>query len=96
MRVAGPLIVAMLGGMLATATARAQDSTGVSSAVANGVRHYRQLEYDSAATTLRRALVAAPGDSMSDVVRIRALTYLGAAELFRGRRDSASPRFGVS
>jgi len=92
-RVAGPLLVALLGGVLATATARAQDSTGVASAVANGVRHYRRLEYDSAAISLRRALAAAPSDSMSDVVRIRALTYLGAAELFRGRRDSAFAAF---
>ena len=91
MRVAGPLIVAMLGGVLATTTARAQDSTGVAAAVANGMRRYQQLEYDSAAITLRRALVAA--DLMSDVVRIRALTYLGAAELFRGRRDSAFAAF---
>jgi tetratricopeptide (TPR) repeat protein len=70
-----------------------QDSTGIASAVASGVRHYRQLEYDSAAITLRRALAAAPADSMSAVVRIRALTYLGAAELFRGRRDSAFAAF---
>ena len=92
MRVAGPLIVAVLGGVFATATARAQDSTGVASAVANGVRHYRQLDYDSAAITLRRVL-AGPAAVMSDEARIRALTYLGAAELFRGRRDSAFAAF---
>ena len=92
MKVAGPLFVAVLGGVLATATARAQDTTGVAAAVANGVRHYRRLNYDSAATTLRRALAVA-GDATSETVRIQALTYLGAAELFRGRRDSAFAAF---
>jgi len=91
-KLAGPLMVAVLGGVLATATARAQDSTSVAGAVANGVRHYRQLDYDSAAFTLRRAL-AGTAAVMSDEVRIRALTYLGAAELFRGRRDSAFAAF---
>ena len=92
MKVAGPLVGALLGGLLATATARAQDSTSVAGAVANGVRHYRQLDYDSAAITLRRVL-AGPAAVMSDEARIRALTYLGAAELFRGRRDSAFAAF---
>jgi hypothetical protein len=91
-RVARTLLVAVLGGVLATATARAQDSAGLAGAVANGVRHYSQLDYDSAAITLRRALAVA-GDSMSEPVRIRAMTYLGAAELFRGRRDSAFAAF---
>jgi hypothetical protein len=91
-KVAGPLFVAVLGTVLATATARAQDTTGVAGAVDNGVRHYRQLNYDSAAITLRRALAAA-GETTSETVRIRAMTYLGAAELFRGRRDSAFAAF---
>ncbi len=92
MKVAGPLFVAVLGAVLATASARAQDTTGVAGAVANGVRHYGRLNYDSAATTLRRALAVA-GDVTSETVRIQALTYLGAAELFRGRRDSAFAAF---
>jgi hypothetical protein len=91
-RVARTLLVAVLGGVLATATARAQDTTGVAGAVANGVRHYGQLNYDSAAITLRRALAVA-GDATSETVRIQAMTYLGAAELFRGRRDSAFAAF---
>ena len=76
---------------LAPGLAGAQDSTLSPSAafLASGVRHYQQLEYDSAAILLRRALAVTRTDTLNDAARTRALTYLGAAELFRGKRDSS-------
>jgi tetratricopeptide (TPR) repeat protein len=68
---------------------RAQDNSGLTALVATGLRHYQRLEYDSAVISLRRALTRTPGDSLTDSAQARALTYLGASELFRGRRDSA-------
>lgn len=71
--------------------ARAQDSTRSQSAtlLASGIRHYQQLEYDSASIALRRALAVTGADTLNDAGRTRGLTYLGAAELFRGKRDSS-------
>lgn len=71
--------------------ARAQDSTQSPSAnyLASGVRHYQQLEYDSASMMLRRAIAVSGAGALNDDNRTRALTYLGAAELFRSKRDSA-------
>lgn len=76
---------------LAPGLARGQDSTKSQSAayLAAGVRHYQQLDYDSAAISLRRALAVTGADTLSDAGRTRALSYLGAAELFRGKRDSS-------
>lgn len=50
---------------------------------------YRDLEFDAAAMLLRRALSSALDDS----TRVQALTYLGAAEHYRGRPDSAEAVF---
>lgn len=85
----GPWLAAGLA--LVPAMARAQDSTQSPSAayLASGVKHYQQLEYDSASTSLRRSLAITGADTLSDGGRTRALTYLGAAELFRGKRDSS-------
>jgi len=76
---------------VAPGLASAQDSTLSPSAtyLASGVRHYQQLEYDSASILLRRALAFTRTDTLKDAARTRALTYLGAAELFRGKRDSS-------
>lgn len=51
---------------------------------------YRNLEYDDAATRLRAALAATGAARLSDADRTRALMYLAASELFRGRRDVAT------
>jgi len=76
---------------VAPGLASAQDSTLSPSGayLASGVRHYQQLEYDSASILLRRALAFTRTDTLKDAARTRALTYLGAAELFRGKRDSS-------
>ena len=51
---------------------------------------YQNLDFDLAATLLRRALA---GD-LNDSTRVRALTYLAAAEHYRARDDSAVAVFG--
>lgn len=50
---------------------------------------YQNLDFDLAATLLRRALA---GD-LNDSTRVRALTYLGATEHYRARDDSAGAVF---
>jgi len=67
---------------------RAQN--GSASAVLSGaVRAYRDLEFDAAARMLRRVLAPPLAIGLDDAARARALTYLGAAEHYRGRQDSA-------
>ena len=91
------LAAALLALGLAATGAAAQDSTAqgaaAGAALSSGLRHYQSLEYDSATIYLRRALAGISGDTLSDSGRGRALTYLAAAELFRGRRDSAFATF---
>jgi len=59
------------------------------SAVADALRAYENLDFDRAVTLLRRALAGALDDS----TRAQALTYLGAAEHYRGQSDSAVAAF---
>jgi hypothetical protein len=54
-----------------------------------GIRAYQDLEYDAAAGLLRRSLALTGERPLSDADRARAFMYLGATEIFRGRRDSA-------
>jgi hypothetical protein len=61
--------------------------------LAAGVQAYANLDYDSAAALLRTALDSAGTAALSDSERVRALVYLGATELFRDHRDSASAAF---
>jgi len=92
---AAALLAALVAG-IAAPPGRAQDSTGNMAmlGLASGLRAYQRLEYDSATIYLRRALAGAGrNDTVSSTGRTRALTYLGAAELFRGRRDSAFAAF---
>jgi tetratricopeptide (TPR) repeat protein len=89
----GALLAAGLLWGLAAATAGAQQPPDLNGLVTRGVRNYQQLRYDSAIVNLRRALIRSPDDSLTDSVRARALTYLGASELFRGHRDSAFAAF---
>jgi len=57
-----------------------------------GVRAYQALEYDAAAALLEESL-GRDSSGLADSLRARALTYLGATELFRGQRDSAVATF---
>ena len=69
--------------------ARAQSSANL---LGDGIRAYRNLEFDLAARRLRGALAQSPGkDAPAD--QATGLVYLGAADLFRGRRDSATAVF---
>lgn len=72
------------------ASARAQTAT---EQLQYGIEAYRNLELDAAVGFLRRALSAALDGGLSAAERASALSYLGAAELFRSRRDSATAAF---
>ena len=76
------LVVLLAGATPARVVAQEpRDADGLTRAV----RAYQNLDFDGAAIMLRRVLAAA----LSDAERARALTYLGATEYYRGRRDSA-------
>ena len=79
--------VVALALLLATPLRAQNDSA---SQVINGaVRAYRDLEFDAAARLLRSVLTPPLAIGLDDAERARALTYLGAAEHYRGRQDSA-------
>lgn len=63
--------------------------------LARGVAAYQALDYDQAAALLRRSLTrdSSSGEPLIPVARAKALSYLGATEIFRGRRDSAVAAF---
>ena len=82
-------LVALLtggGGAVAATSAVAQTTGG---SFAQGIRAYQNLDFGRAAATLRRDLakLSAAGAPAAD--RVQGLAYLGAADLFRGRHDSA-------
>lgn len=81
------LLVALLIGAPLPVAAQTPDSL-----VAAGVRAYRDLDFDAAAGLLARAtgLLARSADT---TLRVRALTYLGATEIYRQRPDSARAVF---
>lgn len=89
----GALGAVLAAAVLAAPAARAQDSTALGAAaqaaLTAGVRQYQALQYDSAIVSLRRALSGTGGDTLSDAGQIRAISYMAAAQLFRGRRDSS-------
>jgi len=60
---------------------------------ATGVRAYKNLEFDLAALLLRREVAQLTTAGAPVAERTQALVYLGAADLFRGRRDSAAVVF---
>jgi hypothetical protein len=58
-----------------------------------GVRAYQNLDYEAAVSELRGALARTAGDTLTRHDRLEALSYLGATELFLGRRDSSAATF---
>ena len=68
----------------------ASPGTRATLAVDIGVDAYADADFDSAAILLRRAVRARGADSLDGTQRVRALTFLAAAELQRGHRDSAT------
>ena len=65
---------------------RAQSSDSL---LVAGMRAYKNLEFDLAALLLRRGVAQLSAANAPVAERTQGLVYLGAAELFRGRRDSA-------
>src|SRR5436309_3449644 len=57
------------------------------------VSAYRDLEFDRAASLLRRVLAPPLATELADTARAGALTYLAAAEHYRGQPDSATAVF---
>jgi tetratricopeptide (TPR) repeat protein len=58
-----------------------------------GIEAYGNLELGAAVAFIRRALAASPEEGLSEAERATALGYLGAAEHYRGRSDSAIAAF---
>ena len=77
-----------LGGAPRGMSAQSSDSL-----FATGMRAYKDLEFDLAASLLRRDLAKVTVAGAPIAARAEGLVYLGAADLFRGRRDSAAAVF---
>lgn len=85
-------LAALATALTAVAAPGALAAQGGDELLGQGVRAYQALEYDAAAGLLRRSLLGGER-GLSDADRGRALMYLGATEIFRGRRDSALVAF---
>src|SRR5205823_13005729 len=59
------------------------------SLIVTGMRAYKNLDFDAATLLLRRGVGQLTAAKAPVAQRAQGLVYLGAAELFRGRRDSA-------
>jgi hypothetical protein len=70
--------------------ASAQTSTQL---VDRAVQAYGDLDFGDAVGLVRRALAASGASALSVEDRLRALSYLGAAEFYRGNRDSVRSAF---
>jgi hypothetical protein len=86
-------IVVFAAASLAAGAPRALAAQGADDLLAQGVRAYQNLAYDAASGLLRRSLAPSGDRGLSDAERSKALMYLGATEIFRGRRDSALVAF---
>ena len=79
--------------VLLAAPALAAQNGNVSEVMTNAVRAYQDLDFDAAARLLRRVLTPPLASELDDATLARALTYLGAAEHYRDRPDSATAVF---
>lgn len=61
--------------------------------VDQGIAAYNALEYEAAAALLRRGLNVAGPEALPFGARPGTFVFLGATEIFRGRRDSANAAF---
>lgn len=80
----------LLAVALAVFTARAARAQSPEASLHQGIQAYRDLEMESAGWLLRRALHSS---ALSEANRKTGLCYLGAAEVYRDRRDSAVSAF---
>lgn len=83
------LLATALGGL----SGRPAHAQAPSDLLARGIEAYQNVEYGIAAALLRRELARRPSRDLPEPEQARALVYLGAADLFRGRRDSAAAVF---
>ena len=83
--------VAVALGVATTNTAALAQSPSV--LLSEGAAAYEDLRFEPAARLLRRALSTDARPALSSADRDRALMHLGAADLFRGERDSARVSF---
>ena len=80
--------VVVLALLLAVPPLGAQNGSA-SEMMSSAVRAYRDLDFTAAARLLRRVLTPPLTSELDDSTRARALTYLGAAEHYRARPESA-------
>jgi hypothetical protein len=87
-----PRALLLLLAALPLARAAAQTPTAL---LGRGIQSYRDMDMAGASQQLRSALAAGPAveGALGADARKQALTYLGAAELYRDRRDSATAAF---
>src|SRR5207249_8051859 len=78
------VLACVLGATPGNAAAQSGDSL-----IVMGMRAYKNLEFDAATLLLRRGVVQLTAANAPVARRAKGLVYLGAAELFRGQRDSA-------
>ena len=90
MRGAARLVPLALALSVGPVRVRAQDTRADEAAA---LKAYQNLDFDVAAASLRRLLGASGAAQLTGAERARALCYLGAADFFRGRRDSARAVF---
>lgn len=79
-------IVLFAAALVAPTAVRAQTTSSPERALEQGLKAYRELEMESAGWLLRQSLAS---DRLDTRQRVTALSYLGAAEFYRDRRDSA-------
>jgi hypothetical protein len=83
------LVVALLVWGSEAVGIRPAAAQAASGSFAQGIRAYQSLDFGRAAATLRRDLAKLTAAGAPASERVEGLVYLGAADLFRGRRDSA-------
>ncbi len=84
-RCLGPLMVSVL----VVVASRAAGAQTAAVPLSDGLRAYKDLDFDRAAGLLRRDLARLGAANAPVADQAQGLLYLGAADLFRGRRDSA-------
>jgi hypothetical protein len=82
-----------LGLVLVAALAGAARAQNPAVRIARGIAAFQNLEYDSAAAMLAGGLADSAAAALPDSTRVRGLVYLGATDVFRNKRDSATAVF---
>lgn len=83
------MMIRVVALLLLLATPLRAQSGSAREVMTEAVRAYRDLNFDAAARMLQRVLTPPLASELDSIGRARALTYLGAAEHYRGRQDAA-------